>query len=313
MAEITMQMIKEIRELTGAGMTDCKKALSEAQGDMDKAIKILREKGLAAAAKKSARAASEGCVSALVSHDTKSGYVFEVNCETDFVTRNEIFISFVESLKNVIQKNNPDSLDALNDCDMDGVKVSESIKALIAKIGENINLRRFEKLDNKVTYVTSYVHGNGKIGVIVGLKASHIDSQRDSEDLKNIGKNVALQVAAMKPQYLDEDSVPKAVIDAESEVIKNKFLKQGKPEQALLKIIPGSIKKWMKEICLNAQDYVKDEGVSIKNYVQTSGNALGFEDLEISEFKYLELGQGVEKKSENFADEVAAQVASAQK
>jgi elongation factor Ts len=196
---------------------------------------------------------------------------------------------------------------------MDGVKVSESTKALIAKIGENINLRRFEKLANKENYVTSYVHGNGKIGVIVGLKASKISTLRDSQDLKNIGKNVALQVAAMKPQFLDESSVPETVVAAESEVIKNKFLKQGKPEQALLKIIPGSIKKWMKEICLNAQDYVKDEGNSIKSYVQASGKALGLEDLEISEFKYLELGQGVEKKSENFADEVAAQVASAQK
>ena len=313
MSVVTAQMVKEIRELTGAGMSDCKKALDEAQGNLDKAIIVLREKGLAAAAKKAARAASEGAVCALASEDKKSGFVFEVNCETDFVTRNDAFTNLMENLKTLVIQKAPKSLEALLSLPLEGGTVQDTITAMIAKIGENIQIRRFETLSLPETLVTSYTHGAGKVGVIVALAGENISAHASSTELQDLGKDIALQIAAMKPQFLTAGDVPSENIAAEESVIRGKFLKQGKPEAAIAKIVPSAIQSWMKEICLLDQIFVKDESKNINQHIVAVGNALGIKNLKVVQFVSLELGQGVEKKQDDFAAEVAAQVASALK
>ena len=309
MAVVTPQLVKELRERTLAGMGDCKKALDASEGNMDKAIIFLREKGLANAAKKADRAASEGVVSAAVLNNS-TGFVFEVNCETDFVTKNESFQAFVANLHNVILKNNPQSIGELLETQYEaGHSVKSAATQLVATIGENIHVRRFERIGNGKNFVGSYVHAGGKIGVLVELSGTGIEKHMNSSELSDISKDVALQAAAMKPQYLSESDISPAVIKSEEEIIRNKFIKQGKPEAALAKIIPSSLKTWFKEVCLSDQLFVKDDTKSVANYVLESGKKLGITDLKISAFVSLELGQGVEKKQEDFAAEVAATIA----
>lgn len=312
MAVVTAQMVKELREMTLAGMSDCKKALDAAEGDMEKAIVILREKGLASAAKKASRAASEGVVSTVVENNI--GFVFEVNCETDFVTKNDGFQAFVGNLHNIISATKPAHLDELLAANYDATgNVKAAATALVAQIGENITVRRFERIGSGKNFVTSYVHGGGKIGVLVELSGSGIENHLANPSLNELGKDVALQAAAMKPQYLNEQEIPAETIKAEEEIIRNKFLQQGKPEAALAKIVPSSIKTWFKEICLVDQLFVKDDSKSVATYVAETGKKLGISDLKVTSFIRLELGQGVEKKAEDFAAEVAATVAAATK
>lgn len=312
-ATVTAQMVKELRETTLAGMSDCKKALDAAEGDMDKAIVILREKGLASAAKKASRVASEGIVSAIVDNNNL-GFTFEVNCETDFVTKNDSFQNFVNKLQNIILDAKPTTLDELLNTPFDSaVNVKDAATALVAQIGENIAVRRFSRVGNANNFVTSYVHGGGKIGVLVELEGKNIAEFRNNQTIIELGKDVALQAAAMKPQYLNEQEIPAAIIKAEEEIIRNKFLQQGKPESALAKIVPSSIKTWIKEVCLVDQLFVKDDSKSIQTYVSETGKKLGIENLKVSAFVRLELGQGVEKKTEDFVAEVAATVAAAAK
>lgn len=312
MAVVTAQMVKELREMTLAGMSDCKKALDAAEGDMEKAIVILREKGLASAAKKASRAASEGVVSTVVENNI--GFVFEVNCETDFVTKNDGFQAFVGNLHNIISATKPAHLDELLAANYDATgNVKAAATALVAQIGENITVRRFERIGSGKNFVTSYVHGGGKIGVLVELSGSGIENHLANPSLNELGKDVALQAAAMKPQYLNEQEIPAETIKAEEEIIRNKFLQQGKPEAALAKIVPSSIKTWFKEICLVDQLFVKDDSKSVAAYVAETGKKLGISDLKVTSFIRLELGQGVEKKAEDFAAEVAATVAAATK
>ncbi len=311
MSVVTAQMVKELREMTLAGMSDCKKALDAALGDMDKAVVILRERGLANAAKKADRVASEGVVTAFVSSNTL-GYAFEVNCETDFVTKNDAFQLFITQLQNVVSQKSPSSLEELLKLSFDSaVTVEEKSVQLVATIGEKINVRRFSKVGNGKNYVASYVHGNGKIGVLVEFSGSNLNSQ--TPDLFEVGKDVALQIAAMKPLYLQESEISSDVIQQEESIIRNKFLAQGKPEAALAKIVPSSLKTWFKEVCLNDQLFVKDDSKTVSNYVLEVGKKFGISDLKIASFVRMELGQGVEKKSEDFAAEVAATVAAAQK
>jgi elongation factor Ts len=313
MAVVTAQMVKELREMTLAGMSDCKKALDAAEGDMDKAVVILREKGLASAAKKATRAASEGVVSTVVDNNSL-GFIYEVNCETDFVTKNDGFQAFVNNLQNLIHNAKPTDLEHLLSTKYDtSSNVRDAATALVAQIGENITVRRFARIGSGKNFVTSYVHGGGKIGVLVELSGSGIENHFSNSTLNDLGKDVALQAAAMKPQYLNEQEIPAETIRAEEDIIRNKFLQQGKPEAALAKIVPSSMKTWFKEICLVDQLFVKDDSKTVAAYVAEAGKKLGINDLKVSSFIRLELGQGVEKKAEDFAAEVAATVAAASK
>ena len=311
MPVVTAQMVKELREMTLAGMTDCKKALDAAQGDIEKALIFLREKGLANAEKKASRTASEGVVTALVENNV--GYVFEVNCETDFVTKNEGYQKFVASLSELVLKKHPADLAALLELPMStGKTVKETCTLLVATIGENINVRRYAHVGTGKNVVVSYVHAGGKIGVLVELAATDI-SKAPHNAVADLARDVALQAAAMKPMYLNESEIPEEAIRTEEEIIRNKFRAQGKPEAALAKIVPSSIKTWFKEICLVDQLFVKDDSKTVAAYLSEGGKKLGLNDLHVNAFVRFELGQGVEKKVEDFASEVAATVAAAQK
>lgn len=314
MAAVTAQMVKELREATGAGMTDCKKALDEAQGDMDAALKVLRERGLAAAAKKSSRAASEGVVASVIANDLGKGYLVEVNCETDFVTRNEEFQAFVANLQNIILSNGPTSLEALTGAGYTtGGSVAEATTNLVAKIGENITVRRFASLGEGKNLVASYVHGGGKVGVLVELTAEGLSAQRSNPALSEIAKDVALQVAAMKPLYTNREAVPAEIVKSESEVFWTQYKNQGKPEAALPKIVSSRMDTWHKENCLTEQLFVKDDSKTVAAYVADAGKQAGVAGLKVANFVRLELGQGVEKKSGDFAAEVAQQIAATSK
>ena len=311
---VTPQMVKELREMTGAGMTDCKKALDEALGNIDKAVTVLRERGLAAAAKKAGRAASEGVVSAVVNADFTRGFVVEVNCETDFVTRNESFQELVANVQTVIAKAQPANLETLQTTSyIGGGTVLEAATNLVAKIGENITVRRYETLGTPSTFVSSYVHAGGKVGVIVELAAENIATQRTNPALAELARDVALQVAAMKPIYTNRESVPSEILKSETEVFYNQYKNQGKPEAALPKIVSSRMETWHKENCLVEQPFVKDDAKTVNAHVAQGGKELGLPGLKILNFVRMELGAGVEKKTVDFATEVAQQIASTTK
>lgn len=314
MAAVTPQMVKELRESTGAGMSDCKKALDEAAGDLDKAVIVLRERGLAAAAKKFGRAASEGMVTACVKSDATAGYLVEVNCETDFVTRNEAFQDLVTTVQKLVETKNPATLEELlNTSYPTGGTLKENVTGLVAKIGENIAVRRYSTLGSATNYVASYVHGNGKVGVLVELTGEGIAAHRANPALLELAKDVALQVAAMKPTYINREAVPADVIKSETEVFYQQYKNQGKPEAALPKIVSSRMDTWHKESCLVDQLFVKDDSKSVAAYVADAGKKAGLASLKVVNFVRMELGQGVEKKSEDFAAEVAATIAGAVK
>jgi len=292
MSVVTAQMVKELRDATLAGMSDCKKALDAAQGNMEKALVILREKGLASAAKKADRVTSEGVVTAVVKNHTR-GFLFEVNCETDFVTKNDAFQGFVRKLELSVLENEPKNLDELLKVQLDADKtVQEASLGLAATVGENIQLKRFATVGSGVNFVASYVHAGGRIGVLVELAGEGVQEHLNHPDLLDTAHNVALQAAAMKPLYLSEQSVPASVVKSEEEIIRNKFLQQGKPEAALAKIVPSSLKTWFKEVCLVDQLFVKDDSKTVANYVLENGRKLGISNLHVLNFIRLELGQG---------------------
>lgn len=305
MANITAKDVAELRKQTGVGMMDCKKALVEADGDTEKAILILREKGLATQAKKAGRAASEGIVTAVVKDGV--GVVVEVNSETDFVAQNEQFKEFVDTVANTIIESNPSDVDALLATKASGSDktVKELYDELFLKIRENMSIRRFERFEG---ILVPYVHGGGSIGVMVKLDT---DIAKDNAEMLAAGKDCALQIAAMNPRYLDEASVPESAIEEE----KNIMLVQmnddpkmaSKPEQVKAKIIDGKIGKFYKENCLLDQTFVKDDKVSVKQYLDSVAKAQGGK-LTVSEFVRYERGEGIEKKQDNFADEVASMI-----
>lgn len=309
---VTAAMVKELRERTGAGMTDCKKALDETKADIEAAINLLREKGLAAAAKKAGRAASEGVVGAIVTDGNRHGFLVEVNCETDFVTRNEEFQQFGADILKTIEKTKPATLEALTASTLpNGSKISETLTNLVAKIGENMQVRRFQKVGDGKTFVMSYVHAGGKVGVLAELYAEGIDAHRSNAELAEVGKDVALQVAAMKPQFTNRDAVDAASIKNETEVFTAQYRNQGKPEAMIPKIVAGRMDTWFKESCLVDQLFVKDDSKTIAAYVAEAGKKIGLPSLKVVNFVRFELGQGVEKKSTDFAAEVAEQLAAA--
>ena len=291
---ISASMVKDLREKTGAGMMDCKKALTETNGDMEKAIEYLREKGITKAAKKSSRIAAEGLVLAYVSEDNKVGAAVEVNSETDFVAKNEEFRTFVQALAKQVALNNPADVEALLNeeyIEEVGKKVSEVLTDKVAKIGENMNIRRFVRFETTDGLVESYIHGNGKIAVLVNMKNA------DTE----LAKDICMQVAAARPEFLDEASVPAERLAKEMEILKAQAMNEGKPEAIAEKVVQGRIGKFYSEICLVDQEFVKNPDMKISELLKTK-------NAEIVEFARIEKGEGLEKKEENFAEEVMKQM-----
>lgn len=298
----TAQDVKNLREITGCGMMDCKKALSETNGDQEKAIEFLREKGLAAAAKKAGRIAAEGIVKALVDTNKKVGVVVEVNAETDFVAKNAEFQEFVTVIAQTIINQNPADVDALAACKAEGtdVTVADLLTEKIQKIGENMKIRRFTRYEGDVA---TYVHGGGTIGVMVKFNTD----VAGKEGFAEMGKDVAMQVAAANPGFLTEADVPAEVLDKEREILKVQAMNEGKPEAIAEKMVAGRIQKFYKENCLMDQVFIKDNELTVKAFVEAKAKELGGK-IEVVSFVRLEKGEGLEKKEDNFADEVASMV-----
>ena len=302
---ITAAMVKELRERTGAGMMDCKKALGETNGDMDKAIEVLREKGLAAAAKKAGRIAAEGIVTTYISEDMKIGAVVEVNCETDFVAANDEFKELASNVAKMAANTSATTVEELLAEKYIGDEtknLQEAVTALIAKLGENMSVRRFEKFVADNGIIQGYIHGNGKIGVLVQLACDKYD-----DVLKTIAKDLAMQVAAANPLFLNKDGVDNESLEKEKEIYRVQALNEGKPENIVDKMVMGRINKYYKEVCLVEQVWVKNGDYTISKYLQEEGKKLGA-TIEAVKFARFERGEGIEKKEENFAEEVQKQM-----
>ena len=290
---VTASLVKELREKTGAGMMDCKKVLTETDGDMEKAIELLRERGSAKAAKKSGRVAAEGLVEAVVSEDGKSGAVIEVNSETDFVAKNEEFKTFVENVANQVLKTNPKDVEELLAQPAmfeEGKTVQEALVGKIATIGENLSIRRFARFESE-GLVEKYIHGDGKIAVLVNMKKG------DS----TVAKDICMQIAAARPEYVRREEVPEERVAKEMEILKVQTMNEGKPEAIAEKIVQGRIGKFYEEICLVDQVFVKDSSMKVSELLKQK-------DADVVEFARFEKGEGIEKKEENFAEEVMKQI-----
>lgn len=296
----TAKDVKELREMTGCGMMDCKKALTEADGDKDKAVEILREKGLATAAKKAGRIASEGIVLDYV--DGNVGVIVEVNAETDFVAKNEQFTDFVKAVAKTVAVKNPADVEELKTMQIEGGSqtVGEELTEKIAKIGENMNIRRFARYEGTVA---SYIHGGGRIGVLVKFDTDCADK----EGFAQFAKDIAMQVAAAGAQYLDRDAVPAEVVEKEKEILSIQAKNEGKPEKIIEKMVMGRINKFYKEVCLLDQEFIKDGDLSVQKYIDNTAKALGG-SIKVVAYTRFEKGEGLEKKEENFADEVAKMI-----
>ena len=295
------QDVKELREMTGCGMMDCKKALTETDGDKDKAVEILREKGLATAAKKSSRIASEGIVKSYINGGV--GVVVEVNSETDFVAKNADFQDFVGVVAKAVAEANPADVEALKATACEGGTIGDLLTEKIAKIGENMNIRRFARIET-TGVVVDYIHAAGKIGVLVEADAV------DNDDVKEALRNVAMQVAALNPKYLSSDDVPEDYKEHEKEILmaqaKNDPKNASKPDEIIEKMIMGRLQKELKEVCLLEQLYVKAENKeSVAKYLEMVGNKVGT-PIVLKSFVRFETGEGLEKKEDDFAAEVAA-------
>lgn len=307
---VTASMVKELREMTGAGMMDCKKALSATDGDFDKAIEFLREKGLATAEKKAGRIAAEGLVATTIKDGDKVAAIVEVNAETDFVAKNEVFRTFVKEVVEQAADTDAADIDAFKaeKWALDtSTTVDEKLAAMIAKIGENMNIRRFEKIVSEDGIVVSYIHAAGKIGVLVEAK-----TESNDERVKEALKNVAMQVAALNPKYVSTDDVPEEYKEHEKEILiaqaKNDPKNANKPENIIEKMITGRLAKELKEICLLEQEYVKAENKeTVAKYLEMVSKEVGT-PVELKRFVRFETGEGLEKKNEDFAAEVAAQM-----
>ena len=290
---ITASQVKELREKTGAGMMDCKKVLTETNGDEEKAIELLRERGIAKAAKKSDRIAAEGLVDTYISEDGKVGVVVEVNAETDFVAKNDEFKSFVKDVAKQVAEKNPADVEAL----LEQTSIAEPDKTVkevltnkIATIGENMSIRRFERFETN-NLLESYIHGDGKIAVLVEIE----------NGTPELAKDICMQIAAARPEYLDRDAVPAERLAKEMEILKAQAMNEGKPEAIAEKIVQGRLGKFYSEICLVEQEFVKDSDIKVGKLVADKG-------AKIVRFARFEKGEGIEKKEENFAEEVAKQI-----
>ena len=307
----TAQDVKALREKTGVGMMECKKALVEADGDMDKAVDFLRERGLAAAQKKATRIAAEGVVLPYYDAEAKKGVVVEVNSETDFVAKNEKFMDFVTGVAKTIIATNPADVEALCAAEFDGTgrTVTETLNDLVLAIGENMKVRRFERMDG---IVSTYIHGGGSVGVMIGFDVAD-ESKAATPEFDAMGKNVAMQIAAMNPSYLDEASVPADVVEHEKNILAAQMKEDpkmaNKPEQVLVKIAEGKMGKYYKENCLVEQEFVRGDLFqgSVKGYIDSVAKALGTE-IKATGFIRMMKGDGLEKREENFAEEIAKQI-----
>lgn len=302
---ITAQMVKELRERTGAGMMECKKALNESNGDLEKAIEILRERGLAAAAKKAGRTAAEGVVETYVSEDKKSGAIIEVNCETDFVAANNEFIKFTKNIAkqaSLTSSNNVETFIEEKYIEDSNITIKEALTALIAKLGENMTVRRFQKFSIKNGVIHSYIHGGGRIGVLV-----EVACEKESEVVFDVAKDIAMQIAAANPLFLSKDDVDEDTLQKEREIYKVQALNEGKPENIAEKMVEGRIQKYYKENCLLEQIWIKNSDYTIKKYLQEKSKEVG-SPISVTRFVRYEKGEGIEKKEENFAEEVRKQM-----
>lgn len=298
---ISAQMVKELRDKTGAGMMDCKKALTEAEGDMEKAIDVLREKGLASAAKKSGRIASEGVIATFIAEDKKSASIIELNCETDFVSANADFIATANAIAEVVAKSEVKDLDEVKALALNGATVQDAVTDLIAKLGENMNLRRYVKLNAPDGLVSSYIHMGGKIGVLVQVKAENA-----TDEVSNVARDIAMHIAALNPMFLDQTSVDADTIEREKEIYRVQAINEGKPANIAEKMVGGRLNKFFKESCLVNQMFVKNPDLSVLDFVKEESKKFG--NIEITNFVRFEKGEGIEKAEVDFAAEVAAQL-----
>ena len=297
---ITAKSVKELREMTGAGMMDCKKALVQTEGDIEKAVEYLREKGLAAAAKKAGRVAAEGIVKTFVSADKKTAGMVEVNCETDFVAANEEFVSFADKVAEMVANTSAANVEELLAEKFDGeATVQEALTALIAKLGENMTLRRFAKFNIEKGAVASYIHGGGRIGVMV-----EVACDTESEILEEVAREVCMQVAAANPLFLSKEEVDSESLEKEKEIYRVQALNEGKPENIVEKMVMGRIQKYYKEVCLLDQAWVKDGDKSIAKFLEEKSKEVG-SPIAITRYARFERGEGIEKVEEDFAAEVA--------
>ena len=307
--EVTANLVKELREMTGAGMMDCKKALAATDGDMDKAIEFLREKGLAAAEKKAGRIAAEGMVGSNVSADGQIAAIVEVNSETDFVAKNEKFRDYVAAVAAQAANSTANDMDTFfaEKWALDtSMTVKEELSSMIAVIGENMNIRRFERIVAEDGFVMSYIHGGGRIGILV-----EIASTVNNAEVQEAAKNVAMQIAAMSPKYVDQSEISADFIAHEKDILKAQIMNDEsnakKPENIIEKMLEGRLLKELKEFCLVDQVYVKDGDLSVGKYLESVSKQVGA-PVAVKRFVRFETGEGIEKKSENFAEEVARQM-----
>ena len=295
-----MKKVKELREMTGAGMMDCKKALEETNNDMDKAVELLREKGLAASAKKAGRIAAEGIVAIHLSDDNKVGAIVEVNSETDFVAKNQKFRDYVSAVAKQVTNSNAADMDAF-------FAETWADDPQFTVNGENLNIRRFERYTKEnAGKLVSYIHGGGRIGVMIELAC-----EKESDALEELGKNIAMQIAALNPQFIATKDVPQEFIDKETEILtvqaKEDPKNASKPDNIIAKMIEGRLKKELKEICLVEQAYVKDGDMTVQQYINSVAKEVGA-DISITRYVRFETGEGLAKKEEDFAAEVAKQI-----
>lgn len=299
---VDARLVKDLRDRTGAGMMDCKKALAETGGDLDRAIALLREKGLAGASKKAGRVAAEGLVGIFSSADSKTAVVVELNCETDFVAKTEPFQALLARLGDALLAADVSegSTESVADLDVGGISVSELLKESIASIGENIGLRRFVRIASAGGIVGSYVHAGGKIGVLVELAGA--DSRHEE-----LARSLAMQVAAAFPRYVRREEVPATELAGEREIFRQQALASGKPEKVLDRIVDGKVEKFFAETCLLEQEYVRDSELRIDKLVAKAAKETGA-TLDVRRFARFQLGEGIEKRQSNLADEVAQQI-----
>lgn len=311
MANFTSQDVMKLREQTGVGMMDCKKALVATDGNFEEAVKYLREKGMASAAKKASRVAAEGLVKCVVADDKKSGVAVEINCETDFVARSDQFIELIGHIANHLLQSDAKTVEevlAEPYCGDTSKTVSVLIAEATASIGEKISLRRFTKyVLDKSGVVASYIHMGGKIGVLCSIAFD----KTDSAELKELAANVCMQIAASKPQVISIADVDSAQLDSEREILTAQAKNEGKPEAVIAKMVEGRINKYYKEVCLLEQEYVRDSALSVKKVIADCAKSIGA-DITVQQFVRYEMGEGIEKRVDNFAEEIAAQLKGAQ-
>lgn len=300
---VTAAMVKELRERTGAGMMDCKKVLTETDGDIEKAIEVLREKGLASAAKKAGRVASQGLVNLAFSENGARAVAIEVNSETDFVAKNEEFVEFVDTLANIVLSSSVTGMDDLMGLEYAGEgTIQDVLTSKIAKIGENMSIRRFVRCEKPGVVHVGYIHGGGRIAVIVGL-----ETDATYEQVETLGKDIAMQVASMNPLFISESDVDPEYIEGEKKILMQQALNEGKPADIVEKMVIGRLKKELKETCLLEQKFVKNGDISVGQYIEEVADEIG-KPVKVVEMIRYEVGEGIEKKEENFAEEVAKQM-----